>query len=280
MSANLSLTDVHCKMDKYSNNTEFNGKDKTNFKRAWTLVFKGALLTREQFNEMADDPYADRAIFNINGAEIKAMPWLSKFKLTYTQEFDVRLVTVKVSGDRLLEFEACTVKVTTVDPQKLGGTVLIDFSVITHPTDKQCPIIDHHQYHEVQVSMLDVVAVVKKENPQTEMQLVPNADAEKVGDEALANGNSGSAQAEAYLDTIVHFQTEAGDLANCKRRDLPKGAVEIDPPKGSKSEKQQQANQSPEDLKAFQKAAENQVADFTKRKGARAKTESRTRRGH
>jgi hypothetical protein len=285
----LNLENVHCKMGKYSNNTEFAGGDETNFKRAWTVPFTGLLLTRDQFNVLAKDEYAERCMFEHKGDIYKTMPWLTTFKIVYQgKDFVAAFVVMKITDQLVLEFEKCNIKINQVVPQPQGGMIAVDLAVTIHPDDSQMKLIDNNQRHTIQLCLRDAVEQVKREAKQQEMPLQVNEAAEKLGEEALANGNSGGdgkLQAEAFLDTHVYWQNGDGsEHGNGKRRDMPDGFVEIDPPKGSESEAEQQAAgkaSAPEDLKAFEKSAQGAVADFAERKkrgGGKRSSSSRSER--
>jgi hypothetical protein len=181
-----------------------------------------------------------RSWFNINGNDIQPMDWVKRGAFKLDEGFQDVPVTM-LKGKKELEFDGCRLY---FDRFRLmaGGLVLPDFHihVIDH-SDQDMITVRKWEFSEVTLSLGAGVLIERKARKQRQL---PFEGGEDVGGDI----DTSTPLTGAHLqrdETLVYWQHgTSGDRSCGKRCDMPAGCVEIDPPSGGKSEREQLAAQN------------------------------------
>jgi hypothetical protein len=207
---------------------------------------------------------------NINGSIITPMDWLKRFELKHGDGFKDVPVTMVLKGARKdleLEFDGCRLYWDRF--RFIGDMILPDFHIhVIEHTDSELIAIRKAEYSEVTLSMGEGVLIERKARKQRELPfgVDPNADPDGEGEEGGTttplNGSHIAAAAKPDETHIWWQHGETGEQSNGKRCDMPAGCVEIDPPAGGKSEREQlaQANGA-SDVAEFERGAADKIAE-------------------
>lgn len=241
----------------------------------YTMDEGSSSLTEDQIDGLMGK-YTYRSWFNINGADIQPMEWTKRVPLTCKDAFKEVSVSMIVFDKRELEFDGCRLY---IDKFKLlsGGTVLADFRLhVLKAKNSEWNCVGEAEYSEVKLSLGDGVLIERKARKQRQLpfEADPNADNDGDGHPDPDATNVQPPLTGAHLsgeprdETLIWWQhgTTEEQFAG-KRCDMPKDCVEIDPPKGCKSEIEQLAKLegSGSDLADFAEGAARAVGARKKR---------------
>jgi hypothetical protein len=234
----LDLDKKHCKLGVINNRIEMHGdKEVTAFDIPFTL-----LLDPKELNELLGDPYKHRALFDTKGDV--ATPLFPEFtEFTMKNDLEGATVALRLSPTYEIEFKDTTLKGLTLAPIHGGETELNGKLQVTPQTKHITRLLDA-QNTEIQITVADAKIAEKKKRKQRELPLGPdpNADQDGEGDGTTTplNGSHIAGGAAERDTTHIHWQQgENGERGNGPRCDMPADCVEVDPPQGSKSEREQ-----------------------------------------
>jgi|ERR1700733_483884 len=171
----LQLDAKICRFGKISNNLEKHGKE---WVTAFTIPVSGLLLTKAELNKFMRDKYCHQSWFDTSqpGA-LAPMSWWGPEDFAVSQAFEADAVTIRVSGDRDLEFlaeegpgddeddgeddgeeskrAACEISRITLKPQ-VGGLTEMRFALSLRPDiGKKNLMLQEHQHREVKITLVD-----------------------------------------------------------------------------------------------------------------------------
>lgn len=234
----FELDQVTTKLGKYSNNLEKHGSESV---PCWALPCTEIVFSREMMCALAADKHFDRALFNDDRGVLRPMPWTQAFRLDYQKSFEEAVFTIHFSEKTESEFENCKVKIVDLVPQETGiGIGVIQVQI--YPDRKQLVMVHEHQGHTVKISLSNAKVAAKKGDKQGDL-LEPPAPVEGRTTPVIGAGHIGAGGA---ADPRVWWQHGvSGEQGNGPRSAIPDGCVEIDPPSGSKSEREQLAHGEP-----------------------------------
>jgi hypothetical protein len=256
----LDLDLKHAQVGVVNNRIEKHGdKDVTAFDIPLTV-----LLDPKELNNLLDDPYKHRALFDTKGDVATPMfPEFSEFAMKHDLEGATVTLHLGHSGFEI-EYKDCCLKGLTLAPLH-GGETQLDFKLQCNPQTKHIVKLLDAQNTEIKVSVADAKIAEKKKRKQRELPLGPDPKADADG-EAEEGGTTtplnGSHLAQPDQTHIWWQHGETAEQSNGKRCDMPAGCVEIDPPAGGKSEREQlaQANGA-SDVAEFERGAADKIAE-------------------
>lgn len=219
--------------------------------------------------------YTYRSWFNINGSVATPMDWTKRFDLKCSEGFQDVPVTMKLKTgakkELELEFDGCRLYFDSL--RLIGGMILPDFHihVIDH-TEQQMIQIRRAEFTEVRLSLGEGVLIERKQRKQRDLPLEGGEDVG--GNESISTTTplTGAHIANATGDqTHIWWQHGmTGEQSNGPRCNMPEGCVEIEPPKGGKSEREQieadaKARGTEDDTQSFEKGLADAVGAHKKR---------------
>jgi len=233
----LGLTNHEVKQLTLSLNHQNSGEEKVPY---LSIAYTEVHLDKEKING-AWGVGTWESWFNVNGKEITPMPWTKSFVLKTPEAFKDVAVDMLVNGNKELEFTGCRLY---FDDLKLlsGGTGVADIHihVIEHKESDMIQI-RRAEFSTVKLSLGEGVLIERKSRGQRELPLGPDPDADKDGE-----GEQGRTTTPVFGHVPVRDEThvwwqhgETEEKGNGKRCDMPAGCIEIDPPAGGKSEREQ-----------------------------------------
>lgn len=173
----LNLDEKVCRMGKISNNLEKHGNE---WVTAFSIPISGLLLTKDELNAFMCDKYCHTSWFDTKGNLVSPMAWWGEEDFAVSQEFESDALTVIVSGEKPLEFEAdrpngdededddeegvpaCSLSRITLRPQ-VGGMTEMRFSLYLRPgIGKTNLLLQDHQHREIKLTLSDAKAAAKK----------------------------------------------------------------------------------------------------------------------
>jgi hypothetical protein len=231
----LDLDNKHAKVGVINNRIEKHGdKDVTAFDIPLTV-----LLDPKELNNLLDDPYKHRALFETKGDVATPMfPEFSEFAMKHDLEGATVTLHIGHSGFEI-EYKDSCLKGLVLAPLH-GGETQLDFKLQCNPQTKHIVKLLDAQNTEIKLSVADAKIAEKKKRKQRELPLGPDPKADQ-DDEGEPGKTTTPLYGNAPVrdETLVWWQTEAGENSCGKRCDMPQGCVEIDPPAGGESEQQQ-----------------------------------------
>lgn len=233
----LEMTDQTVKQLALSRNHENAGDEKVAY---MSIAYTEVDLTEAQIDALMGK-FTYRSWFNINGADIQPMDWTKKVDLGCTDKFKDVSVTMRL-GKKELEFDGCRLY---VDEFKLlsGGMVRADIHLhVLEAKDSEWNLVGQNEFCEVKLSLGDGVLIERKGRKQRELPLEGGED---VGGSEEPTSTT-TPLTGAHIANAAGDQTHiwwqhgiSGDQSNGPRCNKPEGCVEIDPPQGGKSEREQ-----------------------------------------
>lgn len=204
---------------------------------AYTAEDAAGSLTEEHIDGYFGK-YTYRSWFNINGGTVTPMDWLKRFELNCSEGFKDVPVTMRLKGKKELEFDGCRLYFDRL--RFIGGMILPDFHIhlIKH-TEQDMIVIRRAEFSEVTLSLGEGVLIERKARKQREL---PFGADPKADDQIDGPGSPTPIHGHAAERDETHVWWQHGETqeqGNGKRCDLPAGCVEIDPPAGGKSEREQ-----------------------------------------
>lgn len=192
----LNLDAVICRLGKISNNLEKHGdEDVTEF----NLPVSGVMLSAAELNAFIGDPHCDRSWFNTRGSIREPMPWWARGAFKLDDKLDAAICTIKVSGDRELEFEpkkelpACSISKIRLRPQ-VGGMTEMSFQLQVRPgIGTENLLLQEHQNREVRLT-ISKSEVARARGKQQELPLPAGGKTNGHGEhkpQAKAKGEDG-----------------------------------------------------------------------------------------
>jgi hypothetical protein len=195
----LKLEDKVCRFGKISNNLEKHGDD---WVTAFTIPVSGLMLTKEELNQFMRDKYCHAAWFDTKAGMTQPQGWWGEEFFPISQSFEAEGLTIIVSGDRTLEFEAeeaedqddeddvgrpaCEITKIRLTPQ-VGGHTEMAFSLSLRPdVGKKNLMLQEHQHREVKITLVDAKASEKNARQGQLPMGAPGAKAEGDGSDAAA----------------------------------------------------------------------------------------------
>jgi hypothetical protein len=172
----LQLDAKICRLGKISNNLEKHGKE---YVTAFTIPVSGLMLTKAELNRFMRDNSCHASWFDttVKGAA-QPMDWWQGEDFALSQSFEADALTIRVSGDRDLEFlaedgpgdedddgdeddgeeskrAACEISRITLKPQ-VGGLTEMRFALSLRPDiGKKNLMLQEHQHREVKITLVD-----------------------------------------------------------------------------------------------------------------------------
>ena len=200
----LKLDAMICRFGKISNNLECHGDD---YVTEFNIPVSGVMLTAEQLNDFIGDPYCDKSWFNTTKAKLKEpMAWWERGDFRLKDSLEADACTVKVSGDRQLEFErkdelpACRISRMTLRPQ-VGGMTELSFQLQVRPgIGKTNLILQEHQNREVRLTVGDAKLVTKSKQQALPLGAAEDGDDSEKPD--AGDGDAFAAAAKAQVDAF------------------------------------------------------------------------------
>lgn len=162
----LNIPATYGQMGKLANNLEKHGEEEVT---AFDIPVEGITLRPEAVNQLLEDPYADRWLFNDKGGTRE--PSTRKFEpFRLRDTYEGATVSMKF-GDDTFTFTECRIKDVELEP-RTGGDTLLGFSVRVRPeNDKQILQLLGHQNREVNIDITDARIAVKGGRKQQELPL-------------------------------------------------------------------------------------------------------------
>jgi hypothetical protein len=261
----LELNEQIAKQGKYANNFENNGDDKVSYV---SIPYTEVFLGEDQIDGLMGK-LTYKSWFNINGTDITPMDWTRQTELSCETKFKEVSVTMFVNRDKQLEFDECRLYIDSLKPLP-GGQVEAAIHIhVIDPSEKDLIQIVRAQFTEVKLSLGDGVVIERKTRGQRELPLEGGED---VGGDSEESASTTTPLNGSHLmpdHMHVWWQNAAGEQFNGKRSEMPQGCVEIDPPTGSKSEREQLAAKdeagTADDSQAFEKGLADAVGAHRKR---------------
>lgn len=222
----LKVDGVFTKIAKISNNTLMQGD--SGFESEFTLPFSGIMLDQDQLNRTMGDELTWRCWYNHSPPALpKPCDWWahSKGEFPIPDEYQGDWILIRVSGDRVIEFEAEKDSKGKPTPafrlSKLiltprhGGLTEVKGNLHVRPgIGKENLLLQEHQHSTVMLSFSDTKPV-PKDAKQTELPLEqpaePKAEPVSFG-AAIAQYHRQRAETEAKLDGVTG-SIEADNLA-------------------------------------------------------------------
>jgi hypothetical protein len=167
----LNIQQTFAMMGKIANNLEKHGEEDVT---AFEVPLEAITLTREQFNALIEDPYADRWLFT-DKADMRE-PNLVKFKpLELVDTFEEALVSMTF-GETAYLFHDCRIKGVTFEGKR-GGDIMLAMSVRIRPENpEQILALIDYQNHEIRIDVQDAKIVLKGGRKQQELALSQPVD--------------------------------------------------------------------------------------------------------
>lgn len=235
----LDLDSKHAQVGVINNRIEKHGdKDVTAFDIPLTV-----LLDPKELNNLLDDPYKHRALFDTKGDVATPMfPEFSEFAMKHDLEGATVTLHIGHSGFEI-EYKDSCLKGLVLAPLH-GGETQLTFKLQCNPLTKHIVKLLDAQNTEIKLSVADAKIAEKKKRKQRELPLGPDPKAD--GDGGEEGGTTtpltgAHIQAAAERDS-THVWWQHGETqkkGNGPRCELPAGCVEIDPPAGGQSEREQ-----------------------------------------
>lgn len=221
-----------------SRNHQNEGDDKVAY---MSIAYTEVILSEKQIDGLMGK-FTYRSWFNINGDIREPMEWTGRGENIVCKKA-FKDVTVQMAlAKKDFEFKGCRLY---VDDFKLlnNGDILVDIHLhVMGAKDSEWIAIGHNEYTELKLSLGDGVLIEKKDRKQRELPLEadPNADQEGATTTPLSGAHVTGASPERDMTHVYWQQGENGELGNGPRCEKPADCVEVDPPKGSASEAQQE----------------------------------------
>jgi hypothetical protein len=266
----LDLDNKHAQVGVINNRIEKHGdKDVTAFDIPLTV-----LLDPKELNNLLDDPYKHRALFETKGDVATPMfPEFSEFAMKHDLEGATVTLHIGHSGFEI-EYKDSCLKGLVLAPLH-GGETQLDFKLQCNPQTKHIVKLLDAQNTEIKLSVADAKVAEKKKRKQRELPLGPDPKADQDdegGDSSTTTVLTGEhliAAAERDTTHVWWQQGENGETGNGPRCEKPADCVEIDPPAGSRSEADQMAaisgEAASEDNERFAEGVANALGAHKKR---------------
>jgi hypothetical protein len=180
-------------MGKIANNIETHGDEE---KTAFSFPVTGLMLTREQLNELLDDPHADRALFNTKRSGEIEPNLRALLPHHIEQNFEGATVRLKV-GELKFVLKGCKVKEVELKPQN-GGNTEVSFKLYLRPEDdKQILALLGHQRREIRIGVADAKVIEKGDGAQKDLDLRDEGSA--------ASGDAGEEFEKSAKEQVAAF---------------------------------------------------------------------------
>lgn len=181
----FTLVSDNVRMGKLSSNTELHGDE---YAAGFFQAPFERMLTKEQLNDLMGKHF-DRSLFDYPASTNELPKPVDGFTrcapLALTDHFDRVNLEIRVSGNRVMEFENCKAKQLVLEPQ-VGGLTKLKLQVyIPVGLGQENLILQEHQHREVAIDLHGKIAL-KKNPKQQSLELSgkdeADADADKLGE--------------------------------------------------------------------------------------------------